>query len=182
MVAFEFKAGIGTASRVLPKEDGGWTVGVLVNANMARRPDLLVAGVPVGRELPEHPVKAKEGSIIVVVATDAPLDHLELSRVASKAALGLARTGATARHGSGDLFLAFSTGNRVPRQPKAPTYALTVVDDDHLNPVFEAAEEATEEAILNALTAATTTVGRDGNTAYALPLDGLARVMKKYGR
>lgn len=182
MIAYQFKGGIGTASRVLPKGDGGWTVGVLVNANMGLRRELTVDGVPVGAEIPEQPVKAKEGSIIVIVATDAPLEHLKLRRLASKAALGLARTGATARHGSGDLFLAFSTGNRIPHYPKPLTYRMTVVDDNHLNPIFEAAEEATEEAVLNALTAATTTVGRDGNTAYALPLDRLADVMAKYGR
>ena len=182
MVAYEFKAGIGTASRVLTKEDGGWTVGVLVNANMGKRRELTVDGVPVGRELTELPVRAKDGSIIVVIATDAPLDHLKLGRLASRAAIGVARTGSSVRHGSGDLFLAFSTGNRVPHYPKAATYAMTVVDDDHLNPLFEAAEEATEEAILNALTAATTVVGRDGNAAYAIPLDRLREILKKYGR
>lgn len=177
MVAFEFKAGIGTSSRVLPVEDGGWTLGVLVNANMARRSELTVAGVPVGRELKDLPLKASDGSIIVVVATDAPLDHLRLKRLAARAALGLARTGSTARHGSGDVFLAFSTGNRIPRSPKTKTLTMRVVPDARLNPLFEAAAEATEEAILNALTAATTTVGRDGNTAHALPLDRLKEIL-----
>ena len=195
MMSYQFKGGIGTASRALRKEDGGWTVGVLVNANMGRRRDLTVAGVPVGREiadlLPGSPSAAPgapaddadpDGSIIIVVATDAPLDHLKLKRLASKAALGLARTGSIANHGSGDIFLAFSTGNRVPHYPKPPTYTLTVVPDDHLDPIFRAAEEATEEAILNALAMATTTVGRDGHTAHALPLDRLVEVMKRYGR
>ncbi len=182
MIAYEFKAGIGTASRVLSKEEGGWTVGALVNANMGRRPELTVAGVPVGREITDLLVKAVDGSIVVVIATDAPLDHLKLERLAKRAAVGLARTGSTVRHGSGDLFISFSTGNRVPHYPKALTYQMTVVDDNHLNPIFEAAEEAVEEAILNALTKADTTVGRDGNTAYALPLDRLGLVMKKYGR
>ena len=182
MIAYEFKAGIGTASRKLSEADGGWTVGALVNANMGRRPELTVAGVQVGRELTELPIKASDGSIIVVLATDAPLDHLKLSRLATRATIGLARTGSTSRHGSGDIFLAFSTGNRVPHYPKESTYAMTVVDDDHLNPLFEAAEEATEEAILNALTAARTVVGRDGNTAYAIPLDRLREIMKKYPR
>jgi D-aminopeptidase len=182
MIAYEFKAGIGTSSRKLSAEDGGWTVGVLVNANMGRRPELTVAGVQAGREMTEFPIKATDGSIIVVVATDAPLDHLKLERLASKATIGLARTGSTSRHGSGDIFLAFSTGNRVPHYPKDAVYAMKVVDDDHLNPLFEAAEEATEEAILNALTAATTVVGRDGNTAYAIPLDHLREVLKKYPR
>ena len=183
MMSYQFKGGIGTASRVLPKEDGGFTVGVLVNANMGRRADLSVDGVPVGREIPERmPKESVDGSIIVVVATDAPLDHLKLKRLASKAGLGLARTGTISSHGSGDIFLAFSTGNRVPHYPKPLTYTLTVVADDHLDPIFRAAEEATEEAILNALTMATTTVGRDGNTAYALPLDRLVGIMKTYGR
>jgi D-aminopeptidase len=196
MMSYQFKGGIGTASRVLRKEDGGFTVGVLVNANMGRRRDLTVAGVPVGHEiadlLPGEPSAAPgappndaadpDGSIIIVVATDAPLDHLKLKRLASKAALGLARTGSIANHGSGDIFLAFSTGNRVPHYPKPLTYTLTVVADDHLDPIFRAAEEATEEAILNALAMATTTVGRDGNTAHALPLDRLVAVMKRYGR
>ena len=176
-------------------------MGVLVNANMGRRSELLVAGVPVGREITDlMPVEGgdagagaaagnavgaasgSDGSIIIVIATDAPLDHLKLRRLASKAALGLARTGTISHHGSGDLFLAFSTGNRVPHYPKPLTYTLKVVPDDHLDPIFEAAEEATEEAILNALAMATTTVGRDGNTAYALPLDRLAGIMRKYGR
>lgn len=182
MIAYEFKAGIGTASRVLSKEEGGYVVGALVNANMGRREELTVAGVPVGREIPELPIKASEGSIIAVIATDAPLDALKLKRLAARGSLGLARTGATARHGSGDLFLAFSTGNRIPHYPKDFPYSLAVVDDNHLNPLFEAAAEAVEEAILNALTAAKTTEGRDGNTAYALPLDRLRAVLKKHGR
>ena len=183
MISYEFKGGIGTASRVLRAEDGGWTVGVLVNANMGRRRELTVAGVPVGREISDlMPLEAGDGSIIIVVATDAPLDHLKLRRLASKASMGLARTGTISSHGSGDIFLAFSTGNRVPHYAKPLTYALTVVPDSHLNPLFEAVGEATEEAILNALAMATTTVGRDGNTAFALPLDRLAAIMTKYGR
>lgn len=184
MISYEFKGGIGTASRVLRSEDGGWTVGVLVNANMGRRRELLVSGVPVGREITNlMPLEgAGDGSIIIVVATDAPLDHLKLRRLASKASMGLARTGTISSHGSGDIFLAFSTGNRVPHYAKPLTYTLTVVPDSHLNPLFEAVGEATEEAILNALAMATTTVGRDGNTAFALPLDRLVAIMKKYGR
>ncbi|HYV20204.1 MAG TPA: P1 family peptidase [Verrucomicrobiae bacterium] len=183
MISYQFKGGIGTASRVLPAEAGGWTVGVLVNANMGRRADLTVLGVPVGREIRDlMPKESTDGSIIIVVATDAPLDHLKCQRLASKAALGLARTGTIANHGSGDIFLAFSTGNRVPHYPKPLTYKLEVVADDHLDPIFRAAEEATEEAILNALTMATTTAGRDGNTAYALPLDRLTDLLRKAGR
>ncbi len=189
MMAFKFKAGIGTASRVLPKSKGGWTVGVLVNANMGGggRRNLTITGVPVGREITDlMPIEKdedeQEGSIIIVIATDAPLDHLKLQRLAARAALGLARTGAISTHGSGDIFLAFSTGNRVPHDPDPLTYKMTVVADGHLDPIFEAAVEATEEAILNSMTMATTMVGRDGNTAYALPLDRLVTAMRKYGR
>lgn len=183
MMAFDFKGGIGTSSRVLPEQSGGYTVGVLVNANMDTRKNLRVDGVPVGREITDlRPIRRQDGSIVIVIATDAPLDHLKLKRLASKASLGLARTGATSHHGSGDLFLAFSTGNRVPHYPKPLTYTLEVVADAHLDPIFEAAEQATEEAILNALAMATTTVGRDGNTAHALPLDRLVAIMKRHGR
>ena len=183
MMAFEFEGGIGTSSRVLPDAQGGYTVGVLVNANMDERKNLLIDGVPVGREITDlMPTQGQEGSIVVVVATDAPLDHLKLERLASKASNGLARTGARSHHGSGDLFLAFSTGNRVPHYPEKRTYTLRVVADAHLDPIFEAAQDATEEAILNALTMATTTVGRDGNTAHAIPLDRLEAILKKYGR
>jgi D-aminopeptidase len=185
MMAFGFKSGIGTSSRVLPEEQGGYTVGVLVNSNMHGdgRRHLLVNGVPVGLEITDElPTQGQEGSIIIVIATDAPLDHLKLKRLASKASLGLARTGAKSHHGSGDIFIAFSTGNRVPHYPEEHTYAMRVVADAHLSPIFEAAQDATEEAILNALTMATTTVGRDGNTAHAIPLDRLVPIMKKYGR
>lgn len=176
MISFEFKSGIGTASRVLSKEDGGWTVGVLVNANMALRRQLTVNGVKVGKQISDlMPIEATDGSIIVVIATDAPLDHLKLKRVAEHAPAGIFRTGATARHGSGDIIIAFSTGNRVPSDAgeKTKVHTLKVVGDDYINPVFDAVQEAVEEAILNSLTAAVTTVGRDGNTAYALPLDRL---------
>jgi len=183
MTAFDFKGGIGTSSRRLAKDDGGYTVGVLVNANMDTRANLRIDGVPVGRELHDVPAAREEdGSIVIAIATDAPLDHLKLRRLASKASLGLARTGAISRHGSGDLFLAFSTANRVPHRAPERTYPIRVVADNHLNPIFQAAQEATEEAILNALTMATTTVGRDGNTAHAIPLDRLVAILKKYGR
>jgi D-aminopeptidase len=184
MMAFGFKSGIGTSSRVLPEEQGGYTVGVLVNSNMSDyRENLRFDGVPIGREIVDpQSTRGQEGSIVIAIATDAPLDHLKLKRLASKASLGLARTGAISTHGSGDLFIAFSTANRVPHYPKELTYTMRVVADAHLNPIFRAAEEATEEAILNALTMATTTVGRDGNTAHAIPLDQLVAIMKKYGR
>ena len=180
MVSYGFKGGIGTASRVLPEQEGGYTVGVLVNANHGRRPELVVGGVPVGKlyEAPRAVAETlspgqSEGSIIIVIATDAPLDGRQLTRLAKRASLGLARTGSTARHGSGDFILAFSTANIIPHYPKEPTYTLTHLADTHLNPMIAATVEATEEAILNALTMATTVVGRDGHRVEAIDLDRL---------
>ena len=180
MVSYGFKGGIGTASRKLPENQGAYTVGVLVNANHGRRPELVVNGLPVGT-LYEAPAKLSdtlspgqsEGSIIIVIATDAPLDGRQLTRLAKRAALGLARTGSTARHGSGDFMLAFSTANVIPHYPKEPTYNLIQLADTHLNPLFTATVEATEEAILNALTTATTVTGRDGHRGEAIDLGRL---------
>ncbi len=180
MVSYGFKGGIGTASRALPEKEGGYTIGVLVNANHGRRPELVVGGVPVGKlyDTPKAVAEAlspgqSEGSIIIVIATDAPLDGRQLTRLAKRAALGLARTGSTARHGSGDFILAFSTANSIPHYPKEPTYTLTHLADTHLNPMITATVEATEEAILNALTMATTVVGRDDHRMEAINLDRL---------
>ena len=180
MVSYGFKGGIGSASRRLPDQEGGYTVGVLVNANHGRKPELIVSGVPVGRLYDTSPAAAtavepgqSEGSIIIVVATDAPLDSRQLNRVAKRAALGLARTGSTARHGSGDFILAFSTANVIPHYPEHPTYPLTHLADTRMNPVITATVEATEEAILNALTMATTVVGRDGTRVEAISLPRL---------
>jgi len=184
MVSYGFKGGIGTSSRRLSVEEGGYTIGVLVNANHGRRPELMVGGVPVGQRY-EPSVRMSEalvpgqseGSIIIVVATDAPLDGRQLTRLAKRAALGLARTGSTARHGSGDFILAFSTGNIIPHYPQAPTFQQTHLADTHLNPLITATVEATEEAILNALTMATTVVGRDGQRVEAINLDRLKELM-----
>jgi len=180
MVSYGFKGGIGTASRKVPRNEGDYTVGVLVNANHGRRPELIVGGIPVGRWYePSAKVSdalspgQSEGSIIIILATDAPLDSRQLTRLAKRAALGLARTGSTARHGSGDFILAFSTGNIIPHYPKNPTYTMTHLADTHLNPIFTATVEATEEAILNALTMATTVVGRDGQRVEAINLNRL---------
>jgi D-aminopeptidase len=187
MVSYGFKGGIGTSSRKLSDKDGGYTIGVLVNANHGRRPELVVAGVPVGKVYdPPQPAQQQsqvlspgqsEGSIIVIIATDAPLDSRQLTRLAKRAALGLARTGSTARHSSGDFMLAFSTGNIVPHYPKEPTYSLTHLADTHLNPLITATVEATEEAILNALTMATSVTGRDGHRIEALDLTRLKRIL-----
>jgi D-aminopeptidase len=184
MVSYGFKGGIGSASRKLPDREGGYTVGVLVNANHGRKPELIISGVPVGRLYDASPVAAitahpgeSEGSIIIIVATDAPLDARQLNRIAKRAALGLARTGSTARHGSGDFILAFSTANVIPHYPQQPTYPLNHLADTHLNPVITATVEATEEAILNALTMATTVVGRDGRRVEAISLARLRELL-----
>ena len=184
MVSYGFKGGIGTSSRQLPESEGGYTIGVLVNANHGRRPELVVGGVPVGRLYEVVPPVAQalssgqsEGSIIVIIATDAPLDGRQLTRLAKRAALGLARTGSTARHGSGDFMLAFSTANVIPHYPKDRTYSLIHLADTHMNPLITATVEATEEAILNALTMATTVVGRDDHRIEAISLARLRAIL-----
>jgi D-aminopeptidase len=222
MVCHEFKGGIGTASRVTA-EVGGWTVGVLVQANYGRRSWLRIDGVPVGEAIPtsEFPSphdqadaadKARQrarapgsdvsdvsaraarpaplpetGSIIVLVATDAPLLPSQCARLAQRAGLGLARAGGTGGNYSGDLFLAWSTGNRGLPPASAIGEARTTLDvrmvaDHAIDPLFNAVIEATEEAIVNALIAAQTMVGRDGVTAHALPHDRLLEIMERYGR
>ncbi|NOU09233.1 MAG: P1 family peptidase [Nitrospira sp.] len=184
MVSYGFKGGIGTSSRKLSEKEGGYTIGVLVNANHGRRPELVIAGVPVGKLYEPPPQMSdvlspgqSEGSIIVIIATDAPLDSRQLTRLAKRAALGLARTGSTARHSSGDFMLAFSTANVIPHYPKEPTYQLTHLADSHLNPLISATVEATEEAILNALTMATTVTGRDGHRIEAIDLGRLQTLL-----
>jgi L-aminopeptidase/D-esterase-like protein len=182
MTAFEFMGGIGTASRALTKKQGGYTLGVLVQANFGRRHQLLVAGVPVGREIPEGTIRPREaGSIIILVATDAPLLPHQLKRLARRAALGLARTGSVSGNGSGDLFLAFSTANAGAAQSSG-TARLSMLPNERMDPLFEATVQATEEAILNALVAARTTIGRDDHKVLSLPHDRLREVLKKYNR
>jgi D-aminopeptidase len=183
MVSYGFKGGIGTSSRRLSNQEGGYTVGVLVNANHGRREELVVNGVPVGKQYDlesDAAPQGAEGSIIVVIATDAPLDARQLRRLAKRAALGLARTGSTARHGSGDFMLAFSTGNIIPHYPKDPTFTMTHMGDTYLNPLFTATVEATEEAILNALTMATTMVGRDDHRVEAISLSKLTALLNRH--
>jgi L-aminopeptidase/D-esterase-like protein len=182
MTCFEFKGGIGTASRKLGERQGGWTVGVLVQANFGRRPQLQIAGVPVGREIPEGTVRKKEeGSIIVVVATDAPLLPHQLKRLARRVSLGLARVGSVSGNGSGDIFLAFSTANAGAAKPEGLP-KVTLLPNERMEPLFEATVQSTEEAVLNALAAAKTMVGRDGHKILALPHDRLREVLKKYNR
>jgi L-aminopeptidase/D-esterase len=222
MVCHEFKGGIGTASRALTSEQGGWTVGVLVQANYGRRAWLRIDGVPVGEAIPTSELasshdqaeaadaarsgarsigsngsngsngsvraaRPETGSIIVLVATDAPLLPNQCARLAQRAGLGLARVGGTGGNYSGDIFLAWSTGNRGLPSTSAIGEMRTTVDvrmvaDRAIDPLFDAVIEATEEAIVNALIAARTMVGRDGVTAHALPHDRLLEVMDRYGR
>jgi len=180
MVCFGFKGGVGTASRRLEAAQGGFTVGALVVANFGRRDLLRVDGVPVGRHLANRrgegaapSVSRDEGSIMMVVATDGPLTSRQLLRLAKRAGLGLARTGTGGGHGSGDFVIAFSTANRTPLVARGQARQIEVLAEsgETLNPLFQATVEAIEEAILNALCAAETMVGRDGHLVHALPLE-----------
>jgi D-aminopeptidase len=192
MKAYGFKAGIGTASRRVAAEDGGYTVGVLVQANHGRRERLVIDGVPVGREIPLTEIPGPDvprpaaGSLIVVVATNAPLLPHQCRRLAQRAGLGMARAGGGADHDSGDLFICFATGNRGLRNeddPEAPLrHEVQMLNDDRISELFWATIEATEEAIVNSLLAARTMTGRDGITFHALPHDRLLAVMDRYGR
>ncbi|MGH2616684.1 MAG: P1 family peptidase [Thermomicrobiales bacterium] len=192
MICHEFKGGIGTSSRVLSEEGGGWTVGVLVQANYGARHLLRIDGVPVGELIPCSEVPGSredqsrlarqepgDGSIIIIVATDAPLLPHQCERLAQRATIGLARVGGIGANSSGDIFLAFATGNRgLPgaKDESAEIAACRMVANHRLTPLFEACAEATEEAILNALCMATTTTGIDGRTIYALPLEWVREV------
>jgi len=182
MICNEFKGGIGTSSRVLDAKAGGYTVGVLVQCNYGQRDQLRIAGVPVGREIPEHTIwKDDVGSIIIVVATDAPLIPTQLRRLARKASLGLGRDGSYSSDGSGDIFVAFSTANPGAAAPKG-VRDLKMMPNDTLDPLFLATVQATEEAVVNAMVAAETMTGIDGHTAIALPHDRLREVLRKYNR
>ncbi|MGA7382551.1 MAG: P1 family peptidase [Terriglobales bacterium] len=182
MICHEFKGGIGTASRVLSAANGGYTVGVLVQCNYGDRDQLRVAGVPVGREIQDNKVRNKDvGSIIVVVATDAPLIPTQLKRIARHVALGLARDGSYAGNGSGDIFVAFSTANAGAISPSG-LRQITMLPNDSLDPIFLATVQATEEAVVNALVAAETMTGINNRTVIALPHDRLRELLKKYNR
>lgn len=182
MTLFEFKGGIGTSSRRLPADAGGYTVGVLAQCNFGNRKQLLVAGVPVGREIPvECPRRREKGSIIVVIATDAPLLPHQLKRLARRGAHGLARTGSTSGNGSGDLFVAFSTANAKAAKP-AKLVTARMLANDEMDDLFEATAQATEEAIINALIAAETMTGINCVTYEAIPHERLRQVLKRYNR
>jgi D-aminopeptidase len=191
-IAFEWKGGIGTSSRVLPTSLGGWTVGVLVQSNFGGV--LQVLGAPVGRELgryafrPEGASERGDGSIMIIVATDAPLSDRNLKRLASRAIMGLARTGSSASNESGDYVIAFSTATavrRVPPPPPSPERARVLrstseLRNDDMSGLFEGVVEATEEAIYNSLFMATTVTSR-GRTVEAIPLDRVRKILEKYG-
>ena len=185
MVCYGFKGGTGTSSR----KYGPYTVGVLVQCNCGRRAQLRIAGVPVGQEIPDGVPYAKNGafrdadvgSIIIVVATDAPLIPQQLKRLARRASLGLARTGSISGNGSGDIFIAFSTANPQAGDAKG-LVNLTMLPNDQMNATFEATVEATEEAIINAMLGAQTTTGYQDHKVIALPHDRLQQVLRKYGR
>jgi D-aminopeptidase len=184
MVAYAFKAGIGTASRRLRPEQGGWTVGVLVQANHGGRGLLRIDGVPVGREITDlRPGAAPASkSIIIVVATDAPLLPNHLFRIAKRTSMGLARTGSISAHASGDIFLAFSTAARISPVDGAHLRPARAIADGFISSLYQPVVEATEEAIVNSITMADTMKGKNDYVVHAIPLDRLVDVMKRYGR
>ncbi len=189
MRCYGFKGGTGTASRKLEPGAGGYTVGVLVQCNCGTRNQLTVAGVPVGREIPgnlqrsasEGERETEVGSIIIVMATDAPLLPHQLKRLARRATMGLARTGSTSGNSSGDIFIAFSTANPDAARP-AGLASLKMLPNQEMNDLFSASVQATEEAIVNAMVAAETITGANNHSVAALPHDALKSALKKYNR
>ncbi|MDB6370989.1 P1 family peptidase [Photorhabdus bodei] len=187
MNLFKFKGGTGTSSRILDKKDGGYTVGVLVQGNFGDRDDLIIAGIPVGKEIQDlkpiyHGNKKKikdAGSIIAVVATDAPLAPHQLEKIAKRVSLGLAKVGGVARNTSGEIFIAFSTANSDAFSRK-DVKTIKILSNDKLDPLYEATISATEEAIINAMIAAKKMVGRNGNTSFSIPKDRVKEILKKY--
>jgi L-aminopeptidase/D-esterase-like protein len=194
MICHEFKGGIGTASRVVSGSDGSFTLGVLVQANYGIRDLLRIAGVPVGQYLREQlvytdpalalngqPPPGETGSIIIVVATDAPLLSHQLKRIARRASMGIARNGSIAGNGSGDIFIAFSTANRAASQA-GPVMKVEMLPNENMDPLFQATVEATEEAVINAMVAARDMSGDRGHLVKALPHAELREVLERYGR
>src|SRR5947199_3355570 len=187
MICYEFKGGTGTASRVIemknqPKPGRTYTIGVLVQANCGRRAQLVIAGIPVGKEIPGEVYKGETGSIIIVIATDAPLLPHQLKRLARRASLGLARTGSVSGNGSGDLFIAFSTANAHAADTKPPIRSIETMPNDLMDPLFTATVEATEEAIINALVDNHDMIGRDNHKVEALPRKRPPQLLKEYNR
>jgi D-aminopeptidase len=186
MICYEFKGGIGTSSRVLPADLGGYTVGVLLQSNFGARHRLRIDGVPVGRELidyDEHIKRETQGSVIVVIATDAPMTSRQLKRMGMRATHGLARTGTHGGNTSGDFAIAFSTTRNRTHQTNSNTFQLeqVVEETDVINMLFDAVVEATEEAVLNSLCKAETMMGRDNRIIHALPIPETVEIMHKYG-
>jgi D-aminopeptidase len=186
MTCFDYKGGIGSASRALAAQDGGFRVGALVVSNFGWKQYLTIAGVPVGRELlrleDARPPRESPRSIVMVLATDAPLSSRQLGRLARRAFHGLARTGSFSGNTSGDIAIAFSTAQWVPRDPPEEPLRETRLADERIDPLLIAAVEATEEAIVDSLFAATTVVGRDGHTVHELPLAATIDILDRYGR
>lgn len=188
MVTFDFKGGIGSASRVLPQSMGGFVIGVLVMSNFGRREDLRVAGYPLGDRLESRfgdqlRRRVSYGSCIAVVATNAPLLTHQINRLCKRVALGLGRAGSYAAHGSGEIVLGFSTTNRVPRESKRRMlYRVEVLMDTHMDPLYDATVECTEEAVLDALCTATEMTGAGGHHCPALPLDAVREAAERMSR
>jgi L-aminopeptidase/D-esterase-like protein len=187
MICYEFKGGNGTASRKVDMKDEtgalrSFVVGVFLQANFGRRSQLVIAGFPVGKEIPGEVYKEESGSCIAVVATDAPLLPNQLKRLARRVSLGLARTGAISGNGSGDLFIAFSTANAGAADPEKLTHSVQTIPNDRLDPIFAAVVQATEEAVVNALVDNHPMIGRDNHRVDALPHGRLRELLKKYNR
>jgi len=191
MICYEFKGGTGTASRMVPvvavagggsSETKQFAIGVLVQANCGRRPQLTIRGLEVGKKIPGSVYKQETGSIIIVVATDAPLLPHQLKRLARRASLGLARTGSVSGNGSGDLFIAFSTANPHAADAKPPIRTIETMPNDLMDPLFTATVEATEEAIINALVDNHDMIGRDNHKVEALPRERLQQLLKENNR
>jgi len=185
MSTFDFKGGIGTSSRVLSAADGGYTLGVLVLSNFGSRGELRIDGIPVGREIEAAATRREEdGSIMVILATNAPLSCRQLLRVAKRSAIGIARTGSIASHGSGDFIIAFTTAGQEAAYPDRRLYPDERIAEDgsFLMPFFQAAVDATEEAIINSVLRAETVVGRDNNRREGIPIDQVVAILRKYHR
>jgi D-aminopeptidase len=188
MLCYEFKGGTGTSSRKLPEKLGGWTVGALVQSNFGRRYQLTIAGVPVGQYLRENapfssgenPFKQDDGSLIILLATDAPLLPHQLKRLAKRASLGMARTGALGGNGSGDIFLAFSTTST--GIGTGATADVKYLLNDYIDPLLFASAYAAEEAIINSMIAAEAMTGHNGMSVKALPHTELVEILKQYNR
>jgi L-aminopeptidase/D-esterase-like protein len=191
MLCYEFKGGTGTSSRKLPDKLGGWTAGVLAQCNFGRRYQLTIAGAPIGQHLlddapftnGENPFKQDDGSLIVIIATDAPVLPHQLKRLAKRAALGMARTGSMGGNGSGDIFLAFSTAN--PQAADGNEKGLSNIQslsNNHIDPLLSSSVLATEEAIINAMVAAEDMTGHNGVSAKALPHEKIREILKSYNR